>query len=99
MTIAEIQREIASYNRIRRLEAREKATYDYILGDLIGRSISRVYSSSARYPEIGEVYPSLFDTEEIEKAKQEKKAQLSALRFRQFAQSHNKKYEEVAKEE
>lgn len=81
-----------------RERAREKASFDYILGDLIGRSIARIYNSSARYPEISDVYPSLYVAEEIQEAKQEKKAELSALRFKQFAASYNKKYKEVAKE-
>ena len=50
-------------------------------------------------PEISEVYPTLFDNEEIQEAKQAKKDQLSALRFRQFAQAYNKKIsKEVSKE-
>ena len=46
------------------LEAQEKATYDYILADLIGKSVSRLYSSSNTMPDIAEVYPSLFDSKE-----------------------------------
>jgi hypothetical protein len=43
-------------------------------------------------PEIHEVYPTLFDVKEIETKRAEQKAQLSALRFKQFAASHNKKF-------
>lgn len=93
MTIAELTRAIASKKRIQKQQAQEKASFDYILADLIGRSISRLYSSSATVPEIAEVYPSLFDSKEIEEEKQEKRDELSILRFKQFAQTFNKKFE------
>lgn len=92
MTIAEIDRAIASRKRIMKVQAQEKASFDYILADLIGRSIGRIYSSSTTIPEIAAVYPSLFDSQEIEEKRAEKKAELSALRFKQFAQSFNKKF-------
>ena len=93
MTIAELTRAIASKKRIQKQQAQEKASFDYILADLIGRSISRLYSSSVTVPEIAEVYPSLFDSEEIEEKKQEKRDELSILRFKQFAQTYNKNIE------
>lgn len=100
MTIAEIERCVESKKRVEKVKAQERASFDYILADLIGRSVARIHSSSAHMPEIGAVYPSLFDTEEIEQKKQEKKAELSALRFKQFAHSFNQKFaKEVAKEE
>ena len=45
-------------------------------------------------PPIEEVYPSLFaqKAEETAKTKAELKAELSALRFKQFADYHNNKY-------
>lgn len=69
------------------------------MADLIGFSIGRVYNSKNVMPEIETVYPELF-VEELVKAKQaaeERKNELSALRFRQFAESFNKKFnKEVA---
>lgn len=91
MTIAELDRLIASRKRVKKIEAQEKASYHYILGDLIGRSIARIYSSSAQYPAISEVYTTLFDSKELEQKKQEQKAELSALRFKQFANAFNSK--------
>lgn len=93
MTIAELTRAIASKKRIQKQQAQEKASFDYILADLIGRSISRLYSSSTTVPEIAEVYPSLFDAEEAKEEKENKKQELSVLRFKQFAQTFNKKFE------
>ena len=95
MTIAELIRLIESKKRIEKQKAQEKASFDYILADLIGRSISRIYNSSNKVPEISEVYPSLFDSKEIEEQKSIKKDELSALRFKQFADSFNKRFQEV----
>ena len=97
MTLAEINRAIESKNRIRRQEAQQKASYDYILANLIGKSVSRIYSSSANMPDIYEAYPSIFNSEEIEEQRQEQQARLFAAQLKQFAQSHNKKLKEVGK--
>lgn len=98
MTIAELERVVESKKRVMKREAQERASYDYILGDLIGRSIGRIYNSKNQYPEINEVYPSLFESEIIQEEKRNKQAELSALRFKQFAHSYNRKYKEVAKD-
>lgn len=95
MTIGEVIRVIESKKRVKKIEAQEKASYDYILADLIGKSISRVYHSSNKLPEIYEAYPTLFDSQELQEKKQEKINELSVIRFRQFAASHNKRFKEV----
>lgn len=100
MTLAEVIRSIESKKRQQKLQAQERASYDYILADLIGRSVSRIYSNSTRLPQIYEVYPTLFDGVEMEEQKQQKQMELSAIRFKLFAQSFNKKHNmEVAKEQ
>lgn len=98
MTLAEINRRVDSYNRKYKIEQQEIATHNYILADLIGRSVSRVYHSANHMPDICEVYPTLFDSKEMEEKRAEQKAELSALRFKQFAKAYNKKYKEAAKE-
>lgn len=57
MTLAEVGRWIdgASWRH------KSKAQYDYILADLIGRSIARVISDEATMPDIEDVYPNLFE--------------------------------------
>jgi hypothetical protein len=92
MTIAELERAIDSKKRLYISESREKAAFDYTLADLIGRSIARIYSSTSKMPEISEVYPTLFDSQEVQEQKAQKKAELSALRFKQFATSFNSKF-------
>lgn len=98
MTFAELDRVVASKKRLDKYNAQQKATYDYILAALIGRAFAAGMDSKATFPEIYEVYPSLFDKQEREAQKQEQTNQLSALRFKQFANSYNKKFnnEEVA---
>ena len=91
MTLAEVVRAIETKKRIQKEEERRRASFDYILADLMGRSIARIYNSSNSIPSINEVYPSLFESEEIEEKIQDKRDELSALRFKQFAASFNKK--------
>lgn len=99
MTLAEVERDIKSRKKMQQIEDQKRASYDYILADLIGRSIGRLYSSSNHYPDISEVYPSLFDSKEIQEIKQQQKYELSALRFKHFAQSYNDRIKkEVAKD-
>lgn len=92
MTLIELERVMASKKRQLIQKQQETASFHYILADLIGKSVSRIYNSANTLPTIQEVYPTLFDSQEIEQKKIEKKAELSALRFKQFAQSYNKKF-------
>lgn len=98
MTLAELTRAINNKKRLLKEEMQFKATLDYTLADLIGKSISRIYNSANIMPDISDVYPSLFNSKEIEEIKQENKDKLSVLRFKQFATCHNSKFKkEVAK--
>ena len=98
MTLAEVNRAVESKQRVQKREQQEKASFDYILADLIGRSVARIYSKANKFPEIEEIYTSIFDAKELQEQKETKQAELSALRFKQFAQAYNKKFEEVSKE-
>ena len=93
MTPAEVVRAIESGNRVRRLEAQEKASYDYILATLIVKGISITLGDKASFPTLHEAYPSLFDdvTKAQEEEIQAQKNELSILRFKQFARSYNSK--------
>jgi hypothetical protein len=100
MTLAEIERAIASKQRLLKMQAKERATFDYILAALIANGVGSALGGGEGLPDIREVYPTLF-VDEIEEAKQEKQKkidELSALRFRQYANFHNEKInKEVAK--
>ena len=102
MTITEIKRAVNSAIRVRKLEAQEKASYDYILARLIAKGVAKSFGDKGEYPAIEEVYPGIFADVIEEKREQieEQRINLSTLRFQQFAQSYNKRFKnkEVAKE-
>lgn len=95
MTLAELQRRFESYKRIRESQQREKANFDYILADLIGISIGRIYDKHTHYPKIEEVYTALFNEEIDSEREQEEKDKKNIARFREFANSFNKRWEEA----
>lgn len=84
----------ASYQRTRKSELQEKTSMDYTLADLIGRSVARIYNSSNTIPDIEEVYPTVFDKEELERKRTERRNQLLAIKFKQFAENLNLKFKE-----
>ena len=94
MTPGEINRAIESRNRVIKREAQERAGYDYVLAQLIVKGISITLGGNSSFPTMQETYPGLFDDiiAEQEEKIQQQKAELSALRFRQFAQSYNNKF-------
>lgn len=92
MTFAELERAMSSKRRLEKLRAQERASFDYILADLIGKSVSRIHSSTNKMPDIADAYPSLFTSEEFQEQRAEKQAELSALRFKLFAQSFNQRF-------
>ena len=96
MTPGEVIRLIDSRARVRKIEAQERASYDYILANLIVKGVGMTLGSKGSYPTLEEAYPGLFDdlAESREKELQERRTNLSALRFRQFAQSYNRKYKD-----
>lgn len=94
MTPGEVVRLTQARSRIRRLEAQERASYDYILANLIIKGVSITLGSKGNFPTIEEAYPGLFDdlAEKRNEELNKQKMNLSALRFRQFAQSYNDKF-------
>ena len=98
MTLAELHRAVDSKRRVIKMENQERATYDYILANLIINGVGKMLDGKGEFPTIEEAYPKLFDDIQEEKAAkiQEQKNNLSALRFKQFAQSYNSKFKGVA---
>lgn len=90
MTLAEINRYAESRHRVQKKEAQEKAAADYVLADLIGHSIARIYSSEAKYPEIYDVYPAIFDKAVMEEAKEREKNKKTFEWLKEFTESFNK---------
>lgn len=56
---------------------------------MIGRSVARIYDSSNKLPDIEEVYPNVFDKEEIEHERQKRRAEELAIKFNQFVDAFN----------
>ena len=93
MTIAELDRYIASRQRILKLEAKEKASSNYIQALLVGRVMLSAFDNNITVPKLHEVYPTLFEESKVAEEKLvEQQDILSALRFTQFAKSFNEKY-------
>ena len=93
MTLAEIDRAVKSKIRVQKIQAQEQAYYDYTLANLITKGVGKMMGDKSDYPTLAEAYPHLF--EEALKAQESKVAEqkqiLSALRFKQYADFHNKK--------
>lgn len=94
MTYAELERFMMSRKRVRERKAQEQATYDYILANMIGHSMARLFNPDNKFPEIYDAYPTIFDKEEIESKREERTMELSAQRFMAFAKSFNEKFAE-----
>ena len=92
MTIGELQRAFESKARVQEIGDQRHASFDYILSDIIGRSISRLYGSANKMPTLSEAYPSLFDKAQEQEELQKKQDELSALRFKLYANSFNKRF-------
>ena len=94
MTPGEVTRAVESRNKMIRLEAQERASFDYIQAQLIVKGISICLGDKSNFPTIHEAYPAVFENviQEQEEKIQQKKNELSALRFKQFAQSYNKRF-------
>lgn len=92
MTFAELERAAECWQRSQKRELQEKARLAYILADLVGHSVARIYSQTAKMPTLAEAFPSIFaDNEEMQEQQTAAIMEVSALRFRQFAQAHNRK--------
>ncbi len=99
MTIGELDRFKDSKKRQEEHRRKERATMDYALALLIGRAVAGS-SEENPFPELYEVYPTLFFEEHKrrEETEADRRTELSALRFIQFAESFNSKFDKEANE-
>lgn len=99
-TISELGRMFNSHKRREKERLKERAVFDYALADLVGKSVARIYNANNKMPDICEQYPQFFDSIVIQEKKQEREDELSALRFKLFAESFNKRFndKEAAKD-
>lgn len=99
MTVGELDRYVSSRQRQEKHKLKERATMDYTLALLIGRAV-KGSDEEHPFPELYEVYPELFleEAKVKEQTEADKRTQLSAIRFIQFAESFNSKFDEEANE-
>jgi hypothetical protein len=89
-TYEEISDILKSFNRKLEFKRKEKASFDYILADLIGLSAGRLMSEGNKYPTINQSYPSLFPLSEETEDTSWLSQKMSMMKF---AASHNKWFE------
>lgn len=68
---------------------------DYLLADLVGKSVARMNSKSSKMPEFREFYSFLFDEEDRQKdleEEQRRRDEVSSINFKLFANSFNARH-------
>jgi hypothetical protein len=91
MTLAEVIRAVEAKQKVEKLELKQKAIYDYKLANLIAIGFAN------KLPDIWDMYPTLFNSEEEIQKREQQQAELFAQRFINFAESHNRKIAEATK--
>lgn len=92
-TLDELYLLLDAYNQRELRRMKEEAINTYMLADLIGASVSRLMNEKAKYPQIYEVYPNLF---EAPKEPQQQDWRVMKERMMKFANTHNTKRGENA---
>lgn len=89
-TYGEMLRYMKAYsNRLLR-ERQDKASFDYQLSNLIGISVSRLFSSDSKFPEIYDVYPGIFEPPSEEELAMAEAMKMKA-RMIEYTEHHNAK--------
>lgn len=89
-TYGEMLRYMKAYSNILLRERQDKASFDYQLSNLIGISVSRLFSSDSKFPEIYDVYPSIFEPPSEEEMAMAEAMKMKA-RMIEYTEQHNAK--------
>ena len=89
-TYGEMLRYMKAYSNILLRERQDKASFDYQLSNLIGISVSRLFSSDSKFPEIYDVYPTIFDPPSDEDIAMNEAMKMKA-RMIEYTEQHNAK--------
>lgn len=99
MTYREIVGYMTAYRKRKEAEFKESIKINHLLGDLIGTSVSRIFSKEVKYPSVVELFPELYEEESklLEKQKEQElneriKANMMAFGM---AYKNNKEVKEV----
>jgi hypothetical protein len=87
-TYGEMLRYMKAYsNRLLR-ERQDRASFDYQLSNLIGISVSRLFSSDSQFPDLYEAYPTIFEKPSEAEESYAKAMELKA-RMIEYTEHHN----------
>ena len=89
-TYGEMLRYMKAYSNILLRERQDKASFDYQLSNLIGISVSRLFSSDSKFPEIYDAYPTIFDPPSEEDLAMVEAMKMKA-RMIEYTEQHNAK--------
>lgn len=89
-TYGEMLRYMKAYSNILLRERQDKASFDYQLSNLIGISVSRLFSSDSKFPEIYDVYPGIFEPPSEEEIAMAEAMKMKA-RMVEYTEQHNAK--------
>lgn len=89
-TYGEMLRYMKAYSNILLRERQDKASFDYQLSNLIGISVSRLFSSDSKFPEIYDVYPTIFEPPSEEEIAMAEAMKMKA-RMIEYTEQHNAK--------
>lgn len=80
---------IEAYNEKTKIEQQRQATEIYVLADLIAASVGRLLDKEATYPEIHQVFPTLFDAP-VQQERENQQWLLMKERMIDFAENRKK---------
>lgn len=86
LTPGAVTRFLKASNERRKRDLKTEAVMLHRLADLIAPSVARLFGKNARFPEVRECFPTLFDYDE-----EEERAERSINNFKAFAALHNAK--------
>lgn len=89
-TYGEMLRYMKAYSNILLRERQDKASFDYQLSNLIGISVSRLFSSDSKFPEIYDAYPTIFSPPSEEDIAMAEAMKMKA-RMIEYTEQHNAK--------
>ena len=87
-TYGEMLRYMRAFSTRINRERQDRAFFDYQLSNLIGISVSRLFSSDSVFPEIHDVYPGIFEPPTEEEMMSKKAMELKA-RMIEYTEHHN----------
>lgn len=94
LSLGEIARRLESYQRVKKRDQQEKASFDYVQANLIAKLVGKILGDKSETPKIEDVYPTLFKEEvETEEEPIQSSPEKDAIAFMTFAQQFNKKFE------